>query len=338
MRVLKMIGKLLLALVGLILVAGIFMSKRSESTYTVVIDAPKEVVWEQLRTLQNHQKWSPWVDHDPNMKVTYEGTDGNIGSKSSWVGDVVGVGEQTITAIEVMKNMKVALKFKKPWEANADATLIMTDQSSNGIKVDWIFGMDMTYPFNALAPIMGDGGMGNDFRNGLAKLKKICESQIESTKKYGFNIVEEQIPSTTYVGIRGKTAIPNAVGFYRQNIAKVASLFASKSQMAGGSAGLYFDWDEKANMADMAAVMSTTSAIGELDKPFESFSLLAGKYAVIDFLGPYTTKMGEAHTALGNYLIEKKSAQKAPVIELYLVAPANTPDSTKWHTRIMYPM
>ena len=177
MRVLKMVGIGLAALIALILVAGIFLPKRSDSVNSIIINAPKAVIWEQIKSLKNHNNWSPWVEKDPNMKAIFEGTDGNIGSKSSWKGDIIGVGAQTIVAMEDMKSVKVDLKFKEPFESSADALLMLTDQTDGSIKVDWTFGMNMPYPFNALAPIMGDNGVGDDFKHGLEKLKKICESQ-----------------------------------------------------------------------------------------------------------------------------------------------------------------
>jgi predicted transcriptional regulator YdeE len=236
-----------------------------------------------------------------------------------------------------MKSIKNDLYFIKPFEGQANATLEISE-AQEGVKVDWIFSIDMPYPFNALAPFMGDNGVGADFNRGLEKLKKQCEAQGSTAVAGAVDIKEENIAGRKFVGIKSKVSIAESANWYRTNIAKVAAMLKAKGKEPNESpAGLYFVWDDKAGTTEMAAVYPVPAGMTVADKGFELFDLPAGKYAVNDFMGPYDQRMFAAHEALGKHS-KQMTTGKMPVVEVYKVAPANTPDSTKWHTRIMYPM
>lgn len=67
MKILKKIGILLIALIAIILIAAVFVSKEVVYEKSIGIDAPIEVVWENVNSLADLDKWSPWNDYDPNM-------------------------------------------------------------------------------------------------------------------------------------------------------------------------------------------------------------------------------------------------------------------------------
>src|SRR5678815_5858519 len=63
----------------------------------VVINRPKDDVFNDLRLMKSHDSWSPWMRKDPNIVKQYTGADGTVGFVQSWSGNnEVGVGEQEI--------------------------------------------------------------------------------------------------------------------------------------------------------------------------------------------------------------------------------------------------
>ena len=59
------------------------------------------------------------VVKDPNQKLTFSGTEGQVGANYKWQGnDIVGEGEMTITAITPFEEVDMDLHFIKPFEAN----------------------------------------------------------------------------------------------------------------------------------------------------------------------------------------------------------------------------
>lgn len=78
---------LILIAVVVVVIAGFMAPKETNITATTTINAPKEVVWEQMVKFKNWPNWSPWHKMDPDQKITYAGTDGEVGSSYSWVGE-----------------------------------------------------------------------------------------------------------------------------------------------------------------------------------------------------------------------------------------------------------
>jgi hypothetical protein len=54
---------------------------------SITINAPREEVWSNVNSLHGLHSWSPWIEADPNVKITYEGQDGTVGAAYHWVGN-----------------------------------------------------------------------------------------------------------------------------------------------------------------------------------------------------------------------------------------------------------
>lgn len=179
MKILKKVGIVLITLVVIILIAAIFVSKEVVYEKTIRIDAPIEIVWENVNSLSDLDKWSPWNDYDPNMKKEFTGTDGAIGAKASWDSDVenVGKGSQTIAKIEKPNLFETDLKFYEPYESEAKGYIKLVKEN-DATMITWGFHSEMPYPFNLMNLFTNmEELMDKDWNNGLSKLKNICENQ-----------------------------------------------------------------------------------------------------------------------------------------------------------------
>jgi hypothetical protein len=179
MKILKKIGIILITLTTIILIVAIFVSKEVIYEKSVSIDAPIEIVWENVNSLADLDKWSPWNDYDPNMIKEFTGTDGEIGATASWDSDVkeVGKGSQTITKIEEPNLFETDLKFYEPYESQAKG-YIKVHKEDNTTKVTWGFQSKIPYPFNLMNLFTNmEEMMGKDWDKGLLTLKNICENK-----------------------------------------------------------------------------------------------------------------------------------------------------------------
>jgi hypothetical protein len=61
----------------------------------VVVNAPPEVVFEHVNSLQAFSEWSPWGDYDPEMQVVYSGPESGVGNVMEWTSDHRNVGTRT---------------------------------------------------------------------------------------------------------------------------------------------------------------------------------------------------------------------------------------------------
>lgn len=176
MKALKIIGIALATIVGLILFIALFVPKEFAYEKSITINAPIDSVWANANSLAALDKWSPWNDHEPDMKKEMSGTDGTIGAKQSWAGEIVGKGSQTITRIEKPTFFETELVFIEPQESHGKG-FVKLNTEGNGTKATWGMTGTMPYPFNIMILFMNmEKSMGKDWDRGLKRLKKLSEN------------------------------------------------------------------------------------------------------------------------------------------------------------------
>jgi uncharacterized protein YndB with AHSA1/START domain len=174
MKILKIVGIVLLALILIVLGLGLVMPKAYTVERSVVINKPRTEVFTLVSTLRNQEKWSPWLDYDPHAKVTYAGTDGTVGSTYAWSGnDDIGKGEQEIKEITPNEMVHNEVRFEEPFASVGQVYFILADEG-NATKVTWKMEGEQVYPMNVMSPMM-DGMLGKEFAKGLTKLKNLAE-------------------------------------------------------------------------------------------------------------------------------------------------------------------
>jgi hypothetical protein len=166
---------IILGLVAALLLAGLFISKDMNASREIVINKPKDEVFNYIKYLKNQQNYSKWATLDPNIKNEFRGTDGTIGFINSWEGNKkVGQGEQEIIAIEEGKSISTELRFVKPFKSQAKSK--MSVKGNGTTIVVWDFASKMRYPMNIMKLFMNMEKMiGNDFSTGLSNLKTVLE-------------------------------------------------------------------------------------------------------------------------------------------------------------------
>jgi hypothetical protein len=143
----------------------------------VVINRPKDDVFNDLRLMKSHDSWSPWMRKDPNIVKQYTGTDGTVGFVQSWSGNnEVGVGEQEIKGITEGSRIDYELRFKKPMEDTSAAYLVTEGAGEGKTRVKWGMNGKSPFPRNVFCLLLNiKNKLGRDFDQGLADLKTRLE-------------------------------------------------------------------------------------------------------------------------------------------------------------------
>jgi len=180
MRIIKKILIGLVAVIALLLIIALFVNKDYAVERAIIINKPKQVVFDYIKYLKNQDNYSVWNMKDPNSVRSYTGTDGTVGFIASWDSqmDDVGKGEQEIKKITDGERIDTELRFKKPFEAtdNAYMTTEMVDSTKTTVK--WGFNGHMNYPMNLMLIAMDmDKMLGKDLDAGLTNLKSVLEKQ-----------------------------------------------------------------------------------------------------------------------------------------------------------------
>jgi hypothetical protein len=182
MKILKISGLILLAVIVLICVAGAFMPKEFHFEGKQNIKSSREIAWSNVVDLRNHDKWSQWHLLDPNMQIGYTGDDGQVGSKMMWVSEhaQVGNGTQTITGIDGKDRVDFDVEFEG--KGSAKSYLLVNGDSSQCI-VTWGLDIQAPYPMNAImGMMMNKQTMDDMFSQGLGLLKDVCEKEAMEVK------------------------------------------------------------------------------------------------------------------------------------------------------------
>jgi effector-binding domain-containing protein len=334
MKALKYIFYLLLGLSALIGGLGIFAKSNYHLERSIVIDAPKSLVYDQIRLFKNYHEWSPWSKLDPNMKPTFSGTDGEAGSTYTWAGnDDVGTGVQTLKTVSPDR-LDYQLDLTEPFESSIPAYFSITGDEEK-TKVTWSIDPHFPFPVNVWSMFTDvDKAMGPDFERGLGYLKRRCESMAHK-KYHGYEVAEEEVPAAYYVSIRKEVSFADVSTFYAENLPKIMEATAKeKLTSAGAPCGLYWTWNEESSLTDMAVAVPVLEE-KKLSKDLQVFKIGGSKALVIDYLGDYA-KMKEAHMAMDDYMSGNHLRNVPPVIESYITDPATEPDTAKWLTRVIY--
>ena len=336
MKFLRALLIIVVILVVVIVLLTMVAPTKMSVARSTVINAPREVVFKNIASQHNLHKWYPWDRKDPEIKVTYEGSDGMVGETSKWQSDKVGHGEQTITAIDPDKRVETHIHFIKPMNSEADGVFVLND-TTGGTHVTWQFNSTVPRPWNIMGIFMNmDDMFGKDFEAGLNNLKELSEKDATGAAATGSNykINEMDMPAKVFVGKRETVAIPDIGKFFGDNLPKIGTdVQKAKLEVTGPPSGIFYTFDTVTMKSDMAAAFP----VKEVKSPpagWQVINVPAGKAFVVDYFGDYK-KAGEVYKQLGMYTAQKSMKMKW-AIEEYVNDPMTEKDTAKWETKIYY--
>lgn len=174
-----MIITILLSIVGIIallLITALFLKKEHYVNREIIINAPRQKVFDFLRFLENQEKFKKWAKTDPARKIETKGTDGTIGYIYSWSGNKdAGQGAKKIKNIVKGKRIETEIRFTKPMSVTASMIMETEALADNQTKVNFINTGTLKYPLNLMIPMV-EKNFAKDLDSSLATLKSILEN------------------------------------------------------------------------------------------------------------------------------------------------------------------
>jgi hypothetical protein len=176
MHIVITILSILAGIIVLLLIMALFTKKGYTTHYEIVIQAPRQKVFDYLKQIKNQDNYNVWVMMDPDMKKFFKGTDGTIGFIYGWNGNKkAGEGEQEIRSIAEGKNIEMEIRFVRPFAGVARAKMTTESLSDNQTKVTWSTSSQMKYPMNIMRSMIVNM-LEKDMGTSLTKLKNILEN------------------------------------------------------------------------------------------------------------------------------------------------------------------
>lgn len=176
----KMILGIIAIIIVVFLVVGFYNASKLttiEINKQVTINAPKEKVYDMIRTMEDYPKWSPFKAQDPTQTHSVKGTDGQVGVQFHWEGNKgKDLGYQEV--VKLVPNSYVGIKcsIQKPFVANPDFEFSI-NETANGVTVDEKFQLKSGLVDAFFLWLFGvKAEMEKTNQQGLDLLKKACEA------------------------------------------------------------------------------------------------------------------------------------------------------------------
>ena len=159
------------------------------------------------------------------------------------------------------------------------------------------------------------------------------ETETDAIKQY--DVTEVDWPAHTYIGQRDTVGFDAISGFFSTHMPAIYGTAQAKGlSISGPATGLYWLWDMENMRTSLAAAIPVGDAPDDF-KDYEVIRIPAGKALVVDYRGPYEQMM-PAHESLSRHIEEHAMGDPTVVVEEYVTDPETEPDTSKWHTRIIY--
>ena len=335
----KIVRIVLFGLFGLVLLYLIFAllgPSQARVERSITIDAPQDVVWEYVNSLQDMEKWNPWVEMDTAMEATYSGEPGAVGSTYSWISDSVnvGVGTQTITQVVAKDSIVTELEFEGM--GTSTAWVRLEAKSADQTTVSW--GLYSEFPFFARPMLLFvdfEEAIAKDYDKGLADLKEWVESE-PGNPLATYDVKSITLPQQNYIVQSDTVSFQDMSSHFDRVGAAIHGGMQSGSISATGTlVGLYYNWDAETMSSYMAIGVPTDQTTAPAN--FELITLKEQPALQIDYYGPYEGT-GSAHNYMEQYANKEGLTLSAPAIERYVTDPTKEPDTTKWLTEVIYPL
>ncbi|MDP4264506.1 MAG: SRPBCC family protein [Bacteroidota bacterium] len=162
-------------IIALLLIMALFMKREHYVNREIVINAPRQKVFDFLKLLKNQDQFNKWARADKDRKETTKGTDGTVGYIYSWSGNKsAGEGEKEIMNIIEGERIETEIRFIKPMRISARVIMETESLPGNQTKVNLVNAGTLKYPLNIMIPI-AEKNFAKDMDTSLSALKNILE-------------------------------------------------------------------------------------------------------------------------------------------------------------------
>lgn len=156
-------------------IASMFLPATVKVVRVRAIPASLSVVFDQVNELRNWEKWSPWHQLDPMMKLSYNDKVSGEGAGYQWISRnrKLGKGSVTITGSRPYEQITIEMQFM---EKKVTKGYFRFAPSGRGTHVTWGIAMEVgKYPTSKIMGLMFDKWIGRDFERGLENLEKLVK-------------------------------------------------------------------------------------------------------------------------------------------------------------------
>ena len=301
------------------------------------INAPSELIYNEVIDFKNWSDWSPWVEKDPSLTFTYPEQTSGEGGSYSWVGKDGTGNMKTLAAVE-NDSIWQELKFE-----DFPASNVYWKLNKSGQRTDVTWGMksdNISFMMKFFAIIYGgmDKMIGPDYERGLEKLDSLIidsmskyEITINGVKEYGGGFYLYKTTNATNTNISSTMAKQyGSIGGYM-----------AQNQIA--MHGMPFTIYQEMNMEDGTVIMSNAIPVSQKIDITDDSGILCGyipktKVLKTTLQGNYTN-LTQAWSETLEYISKNNILpSELKPFEIYTTDPGKLPNPANWITEIYIPI
>jgi Polyketide cyclase / dehydrase and lipid transport len=173
MKFLKWTAIIVLIIVVIGLIVAIVLPSEYRIERSIVINAPVEVVYEQIADLQNWNNWGPWVKMEQEVAGNISTPSRGVGAHMDWDGDTIGSGSIDVLEMVELVSMRSKLTFD---EDQFSDDVWEFEVVPEGTKATWAAEGELSYPVGRLFGLFLESMLGDMYEEGLASLKAYVEA------------------------------------------------------------------------------------------------------------------------------------------------------------------
>ena len=134
-----------------------------------IIEKPAKVIFHEVCNLKSWVSWSPWLIHEPDIKINYSKNYTQKGGHYTWEGKSIGSGKITHTKITQPIEIEQKLEFYKPFRSQCKIFWDFQELEKNKTEISWLMKGKIPFLFRCLIPTLKKE-CEKDFEFGLAML------------------------------------------------------------------------------------------------------------------------------------------------------------------------
>ncbi len=312
-------------------------------TETRVIDAPAEVVFQQINDFKNWEKWGSWMK-DESVKINYPENTSGEGASYSWISDESGDGAMQTLKSEPDSLLQQKIVFNGSLEDEGSAVIWRLEPQDSGTKTKVTWNME--------------GSLGLFEKIYFATQDETLEQSVstmyaESLKNLDSVLTVEMNEYT--INVDGITQHSGGFYLYNTTAAKQSEIgdktipminqirnFMEENNIAsqGPPFVVYLDWDEMNQSTIFSVGVPTSDRVilpdgspvisGYLPTTTAIKTTLTGRYTYLSLAWEETEKYIQKNGFV-------KSEEKGP-FEVYVKALPEEKNPAKWVTEIYIPV
>lgn len=334
MQLFKKILLVAAIMVGLVAIIGWLLPSHISVERSLVMKAAPRVICEQVNTMKNWEKWSPWFKMDTAQVITYNTIPSGKGASYHWKGSKTMEG--TITIVESTLPEKIVTKLEFEGEDQPASSTFRFTPEGTGTRVDWSFEAAAgANPFGRIFwYTAGKAMIGQSFEEGLFDLNRLTE-QMSKADTPAIQVKERVQPETHYLFIHDSASVTTVAQKLGVGFGRIMTAAQKQGLMVNGAPfGIYYTASNTQWEMDICLPVNKA---GKAEGDIRPGLYKGGTMVVAAFYGPYD-QTPAGHAAAGEYMKAKGKKITGPPWECYITDPMAEKDTAKWLTEICYPV